>query len=970
MPMSAAAARTVYVLAAEYSAPADAANPISVFEKARSVANPGKALEELMCRAGERALDMLHLGDEGRLRIDQLLLTTMPDVGGTAMAHAIHLPNVLKRRLQLAETCQARFEVGSSDAGASLFASAVHLLKGLDEPGTALVVAGQIMPGGRDAIQTVAQVLDTPERAQGVTMIAVGDLLLDLEAWQWRQAEGRRLFLSGLSVDEATADAAVPPPEAFAAEVEAVVRHKLALAEEYPAAQRRGHGGPGPERGARISRWMTDWHVALASNGACAVVLTTDETLVRRWLSATGQRRIVRVLGVGEGDADPRLAMRAEPVAFFKSVRQALVSLRRATDTNHEFLRASAFAVLHDAFPSIEHAFLLGLGFSPSEALRRSQTYWPNPYGGLTAFGHALAASGLVQIAKAFHVFTCAPAYIRGRPGPLHPDTVNTDEALHCLTTSVGGPLSHIVATLLQSCPVPEAPGTPLLEPFRPRKRHRLNRALLRDFEGKTRWLSRLAERYREALAIHGPAQCPPGTDLALVEARTHFDLRLMTLPLPAAFLADHARHPAAAAALAAPSVEAAREAVRTALAADPEHLRDPADPEAREAAERRIFADLRVPVAVVTGPAPPDTEPGVVRAFALLTDTAADAGVGDLVMVRQARAGAYPVVEGVLPVDRLPGLVPPWYRGLCAPDAERDAALLDPASPVRSLDVDNHLRETPVSVLLDRLVTGPLDAELMGALQALGALVVERLIAQPERVPPNGAVRLLHELALQSEPSRTRLATAIRGLTGASDAEPAPVPEPLAYFELDLVDAGGQSDAGLVTRLTAVSEALRRSDGWLAGAQVTHGRVGDAFGVTIRQSLGAEAAWRAVLRFAGEVHHTCRAAGIAVRSGICVGLGVAFPEVFGRFGAAGMPQKAVHLTLLHAAPFRRTPPGDPPARRDGLALVVTGAPDAETARDACAALWQAAGTPAPTPVAFAALPEAGPGVFYDLRRY
>jgi hypothetical protein len=960
--------RTVYVLAGEFSAPADAAHPLSVFEKARSAPNPGKALEDLMSRAGERALNMLHLGDEGRLRIDQLLLTTMPDVGGSAMAHAIHLPNVIKRRLQLAETCQARFEVGSSDAGASLFASAVHLLKGLDEPGTALVVAGQIMPGGRDAIQTVSQVLDTPERALGVTMIAVGDLLLDLEAWQWRQAEGRRLFLSGLSVDEPTADTPVPPPEAFAAEVEAMVRHKLALAAEYPAAQRRGDDGPGPERGARISRWMTDWHVALASNGACAVVLTTDESLVRRWLRATGQRRVVRVLGVGEGDADPRLAMRAEPFAFFKSLRQALVSLRRATDTNHEFLRASAFAVLHDAFPSIEHAFLLGLGFTPPEAMRRSQSYWPNPYGGLTAFGHALAASGLVQIAKAFHVFTHTPAYIRGAPGPLHPDTVHTDEALHCLTTSVGGPLSHIVATLLQSCPVGESPpASPLVEPFRPRRRHRLNAALLRDFEAKTRWLSRLAERYREALAIHGPAHVPPGMDVALVEARTHFDLRLMTLPLPAAFLADHARPPAAAAALSAPSVEAAREAVRAALLADPDR---PEDPAARDAAERRLFADLRVPVAVVTGPPPPDAEPGVVRGFGLVADAAAEAGVGDLVVVRPGLVGGYPVVEGVLAPDRLPGLVPPWYRGLGPPDLERDAPMLDPAWPVRHLDAGDHLRETPVSALLDHLVTGPLDADVMGALQALGALIVERLLSRPDAAPSNGAVRLLHELVLQSEPSRARLATAVRALIGASDAEPAPTPEPLAYLELDLVDAGVQSDAGLVTRMSAVSEALRRADGWLAGAQVTHGRVGDAFGVTIRQPHGAAAAWRAVMRFAAEVHHTCRAAGIAVRSAVCVGEGVAFPEVFGRFGAAGMPQKAVHLTLQHAPPFRRTPPGFAGVRRDGLAVVVTGQPDAETARATCAALWQAQGAPTPEPFAFDALPEAGTGVYFDLRRY
>jgi hypothetical protein len=379
------------------------------------------------------------------------------------------------------------------------------------------------------------------------------------------------------------------------------------------------------------------------------------------------------------------------------------------------------------------------------------------------------------------------------------------------------------------------------------------------------------------------------------------------------------------------------------------------------------------VPVAVVTGPPAPDAEPGVVRAFALVTDTAADASVGDLVIVRQGLAGGYPVVAGRLPPDRLPGLVPPWYRALGPPDDERDAPLLDPDWPVRHVDAADHLRETPLDALLARIVARPLDAEVMGLLQAVGTLVVERLLARPEVVPPNGAVRLLHELVLQAEPSRARLATALRALTGRTDADPRPVPEPLAYFELDLIDAGSQTDAALVTRMSAVSEALRRADGWLAGAQVTHGRVGDAFGVTIRQSLGPEAAWRAVLRFAGEVHHTCRAAGIPVRSAVSVGAGVAFPEVFGRFGAAGLPQKAVHLTIRHAPIFRR-PPADAPregiVRRDGLALVVTDQPDPETARLTCEALWRGIGEPAPSPLCFAPLPEAGPGVYYDLRRF
>jgi hypothetical protein len=966
---SASAERTVFVLAGEYSAAPDDLHPVSVFEKARSVKNPGKALEDLMSRAGERALNMLSLGDEGRLRIDQLLMTTMPDVGGSAMAHAIHLPNVLKRRLQLAEACQARFEVGSSDAGASLFASAVHLLKGLDAPSTALVVAGQIMPGGRDAIQTVSQVLDAPERALGVTMIAVGDLLLDLEAWQWRQELGRRLFLPGLAVGEAVADVPPPPPEAFAAAVEAMVRHKLALSVEYPAAQRRGNEG-GPAGAAPISRWMTDWHLALASNGACAVVLTTDEALVRKWLAATGQRRAVRVLGVGEGDADPRLAMRAEPFGFFKSLRQALVSLRRNTDTNHDFLRSSAFAVLHDAFPSIEHAFLLGLGFSPAEAMRRSRSYWPNPYGGLTAFGHALAASGLVQIAKAFHVFTQPEAYIQGEPGPLHPDCRRTSEAMHCVTTSVGGPLSHIVATLLQSCPVDEATfdpqatphDGPLLEPFRPRKRHRLNDPSTKAFEAKTRWVSRLAARYREALAAHGAPRCAPGCDAAVVEARTHFDLRLMQLPLPEAFRRDHATSPAAAAALAAADVDQAREALRAHLPA--------ADDAAREAAERRLWANMRLPVAVVTGPAAPDAEPGTVRGFALVTDTAAPCGVGDLVEVEHPRGGGYPIVRRVFDAASAPALVPLWYRGLSPVSPESCAPLLDPAQPVRYADADDAMQETTVMGVLSRLVAAPLDPDVTGQLQALGTLVVERLLLRPDVLPPNGAVRLLHELVLQPEPSRFRLITALRELTGLENTVPAPVPELLAYCEFDLLDAAGQDDAGLILRMNMVSDALRRADGWLAGAQVTHGRVGDAFAVTVRQPVSAASAWRSVLRFARDVHHSCRAAGILLRSGVCVGPGVIFPEAYGRIGAAGDLQKAVHLTLEQADPFRRGRPGEAPARRDGLAIVVTQEADAEAARARCDALWAALDEGGLTGVRFDALPAAGAGVFFDIRRF
>src|SRR5205807_5963886 len=73
----------------------------------------------------------------------------------------------------------------------------------------------------------------------------------------------------------------------------------------------------------------------------------------------------------------------------------------------------SAFAVLHDAFPSIELSFLLSLGFDWDSATYRMQQYWPNPFGGLLTFGHALGASGLVQVVKALHTFAGDGRYVR-----------------------------------------------------------------------------------------------------------------------------------------------------------------------------------------------------------------------------------------------------------------------------------------------------------------------------------------------------------------------------------------------------------------------------------------------------------------------------------------------------------------------------------------------------------------------------
>lgn len=69
---------------------------------------------------------------------------------------------------------------------------------------------------------------------------------------------------------------------------------------------------------------------------------------------------------------------------------------------------------------------------------------WSNPFGGLLCFGHALGASGLVQVNKAHHRFCGDQRYIREVGG-----AGARGSSPFAFATSVGGPLSHIVVALL-----------------------------------------------------------------------------------------------------------------------------------------------------------------------------------------------------------------------------------------------------------------------------------------------------------------------------------------------------------------------------------------------------------------------------------------------------------------------------------------------------------------------------------------
>jgi hypothetical protein len=140
--------RYVHVVSAAYSNP-DPSAPRRALRRYDPRAPAGPTLlrdMERACRNALQQLDALPGGDASP--VTHLFGITLPDRDFSV--NALHAFYDFKSRLALGHRCQVRFEVGSSDAGAVLFASALRLLQGIEGPATALVVAGQeIAPDAR-----------------------------------------------------------------------------------------------------------------------------------------------------------------------------------------------------------------------------------------------------------------------------------------------------------------------------------------------------------------------------------------------------------------------------------------------------------------------------------------------------------------------------------------------------------------------------------------------------------------------------------------------------------------------------------------------------------------------------------------------------------------------------------------------------------------------------------------------------
>jgi hypothetical protein len=400
------------------------------WERAFGLSTP-IGLGDLFASAAHRALTTLCASTGGdylktRNSITDLFVTSMPGLEPNERLNVGLVPQALRADLGLRPRARAQFVVGTSDSGAWAFAQAVRTARTSEDPATMLVVAGQIIPSGYVSQYQIRSVLGEEDQEHGLDMLVVGDLVMDLMR--------RNYGLSRGAVESLLARTAARKAQAGA---------------HYPAGI---HAGRTFKRDQRRTPYFDAGDIAVPCCGAAAVIVTSDEELVASVAASKNPRfrtaPIMEVLGVGEGSSNSNFLRRKSPLLFTTAVREALADTADDARMPGSTFASCAFGVVHDAFPSIELSFLLGVGLGWERAAERMAEGWSNPVGGLLTFGHALGASGLVQVNKVHHLFCVDRRYLPEAPGK--PRQGFREDGALAFATSVGGPLSHVVGGLFR----------------------------------------------------------------------------------------------------------------------------------------------------------------------------------------------------------------------------------------------------------------------------------------------------------------------------------------------------------------------------------------------------------------------------------------------------------------------------------------------------------------------------------------
>jgi acetyl-CoA C-acetyltransferase len=388
----------------------------------RFTGRPEAPLHEMMITAAQRALEAAGLAPGA---VAGLYAGAMGNF--TPEGFVGPIPIRLANTLKLRNADITPMLVGSSEAGAWALRLAYDTMRRSPSYRHVLVVAGEQM-NPLAAERTVAEplavrqarnraiseILDELERSYGLNMLRAGDLLVDAmratDGWTARDLSDGLLPLLAVS--------------------------KYTRVQDYPCGQLCGRvtaSVAAYRSRAPLSTWFGLDDVTPTSSGAVALVLSREP-----------RPESLEILGMGQSVVPLSLAARQGDPRQARAVRRAIARACRDADVDLEWLRACEFALVHDAFPSIEYFFLKELGFTAAEIVGLVGTGWSNPFGGLKACGHALGASGLLQVAKAHHRIFKSKRYLTAEARARLP------EVSRCFATSVGGPLTNVVVSILQ----------------------------------------------------------------------------------------------------------------------------------------------------------------------------------------------------------------------------------------------------------------------------------------------------------------------------------------------------------------------------------------------------------------------------------------------------------------------------------------------------------------------------------------
>ncbi|OIP38094.1 MAG: hypothetical protein AUK47_12615 [Deltaproteobacteria bacterium CG2_30_63_29] len=395
---------------------------------------PKETLREVMLSAATKAIAKGGLVAQD---IDAIFVGAM---GGFAHERFMGaLPLWIANQLDLRSADVAPMMIGSSETGAWTLRSAFQALRREGHWDNVLLITGEQMnplldqqavsaaereAERRERNATISQIVDEADREYGLNMLRIADLFMDLvaDSHHWSRADLTELLLPFIALEKYRRVRRYPFGQFY--------RNHLDNFEGYLS------------RPAVTHYYRLD-DVTPTSSGAVAVVLSR----------VPRADAVVEILGMGQGYVPASLTKRYGAARTFQSIRAAYKQACNDAGLPLSWLLDCDFAIIHDAFPSIEYAFLAELGLSREAIVERLVSGWSNPFGGLKGCGHALGASGLLQVAKSFQTFTNDPTYIdpsvpRG-PSPF-PALVKGPPFETCFTTSVGGALANVVVTLLR----------------------------------------------------------------------------------------------------------------------------------------------------------------------------------------------------------------------------------------------------------------------------------------------------------------------------------------------------------------------------------------------------------------------------------------------------------------------------------------------------------------------------------------